>query len=268
MNIRDLQFNRYFLVVADGENFPLSACQSAALFAQGFEKGLALVSLAETNSPAFTAAAEAFFADAPYPYLCEACTASTEDLCALSERTESPMLFIEINPKGRFGSSMYWFKALRELRIPFVLTKTGMEIRSFAQVLVPVCYLVEEKEKGPYTANMGRFLKSHIRLLQARDYGTKAQRNVNDITALYDKFSGSEAVSYEVIPAKKDSFKVEREAAARCHEFGADMLVISTSRDYGLDDLIFGPKEQHVFRESPVPVMCINPRGDLYVLCW
>jgi hypothetical protein len=45
------------------------------------------------------------------------------------------------------------------------------------------------------------------------------------------------------------------------------MLIISASRDYGLDDIFFGPKELKVIRQSPVPVMVINPRKDLYTLC-
>ncbi|MBO4369971.1 MAG: hypothetical protein J5808_01245 [Paludibacteraceae bacterium] len=268
MNIRDIQYNRYFLVVADGENFPESACKSAAVFAKGFNKGLALISLAEQNTEAFKQASEAFFRQADYPFICEACTGAIEDLCDLTERTESPMLFIEINPKGRFSKVMTWFKGLRDLRIPFILMKTGMEITDFDHILVPISYLVEEKEKGPYTSNMGRFLKSHIHLLQAKDYGSKTPRNVADITALYDKFKESEPIEYSIVQASKDSFKVDREAVARTAEFDAKMIVISTSRDYGLDDLFFGPKEQHVFQATTVPVMCINPRGDLYVLCW
>ena len=155
MNIRDIQYNRYFLVVADGENFPESACKSAAVFAKGFNKGLALISLAEQNTEAFKQASEAFFRQADYPFICEACTGAIEDLCDLTERTESPMLFIEINPKGRFSKVMTWFKGLRDLRIPFILMKTGMEITDFDHILVPISYLVEEKEKGPYTSNMG-----------------------------------------------------------------------------------------------------------------
>jgi hypothetical protein len=66
----------------------------------------------------------------------------------------------------------------------------------------------------------------------------------------------------------KDSFKVEKEVTLSAIKNGYDMVIISTSRDYGLDDIILGPKEQHIFNATQVPLMCINPRGDLYVLCW
>ena len=48
--------------------------------------------------------------------------------------------------------------------------------------------------------------------------------------------------------------------------YNVSLLMISASRDYGLDDILFGPKELKVIK-STVPVMVINPRGDLYALC-
>jgi len=45
------------------------------------------------------------------------------------------------------------------------------------------------------------------------------------------------------------------------------MIIVSASRDYGLDDILFGPKEYHVVKKSDIPVLLVNPRGDLYALC-
>ena len=48
---------------------------------------------------------------------------------------------------------------------------------------------------------------------------------------------------------------------------GADMIVWTASRDYGLDDLIFGPAERKLILRSVVPIALLNPRGDLFSLC-
>ena len=50
--------------------------------------------------------------------------------------------------------------------------------------------------------------------------------------------------------------------------FDADIAIITASREYGLDDIIFGPKELHIIKKSEIPLMVLNPRGDLYVLCY
>ncbi|MEE1542067.1 MAG: universal stress protein, partial [Paludibacteraceae bacterium] len=89
------------------------------------------------------------------------------------------------------------------------------------------------------------------------------RQNTDAIKTLLEK---SKTVYHEV-EAKKDSFKVEMEAVKRQEELQADLLMISASRDYGIDDIIFGPKEEKIVKKSTIPVMVINPRKDLYALC-
>jgi len=60
---------------------------------------------------------------------------------------------------------------------------------------------------------------------------------------------------------------ISKEATDRQKDFLSDMIMLTASRDYGLDDLIFGPPERHVITRSNVPVMLTNPRGDLFDLC-
>ena len=264
MNIRDIEYSRHFLVLSDGVHFPHSALQLAAQLARGSEKGLALVSLNDQPDPAFDARAEQFGAACGAPFGQWRVQGGIDDVIDLTERTETPILLIETTPKGGFSKPMRFFKGLRELRIPFILVKAGAEIHPLDKVVVPVGYLVEEREKAPYTSNMGRFLHSEIILLEANDYGSKTPRNIQEMTALYDKFN----LRYQVVKARKDSFKVEREACQKAGELQAGLAVFSTSRDYGLDDLLFGPKELDAYLRCPVPAMFINPRKDLYVLCW
>lgn len=265
MNLREIEYSRYFLVVTDGIKFPSKAMAAAVQFATGYNKGLCLLALCGSVSEEFTAKEAKWRTSYPdVTYLFHIADGTLDDVCEMSERTETPIMFFETGHRDKFRDPMTLFRGLRDLRIPFIIVKMDADVTDFKKVIVPVCYLVEEKEKAPYTSNMGRFLGSEITILQANDYGSKTPANVNAITTLYDKFN----LKYRVEKAKKDSFKVEKEAAYLASEIGAGLVVISTSRDYGLDDIFFGPKELHVLRAATTPVMCINPRGDLYVLCW
>lgn len=264
MNLRELNYSRYFLVVSDGIHFPQQALKAAAQFAQGFEKGLCLLVWNDTQTEDFAAHWKQFSAELSCPILSGCYTGTYDDLVAMTERTETPMVFFEVAKKSQINKVMPIFKGLRGLRIPFILLKDSMKVNTFANVAVPVTFLPEEKEKAPYSSNMGRFLQSKLHVIVAKDYGSKAQKNATAITSLYDKFE----LTYQTETGTKDSFKVEKEATLSAIKNGYDMVIISTSRDYGLDDIILGPKEQHIFNATQVPLMCINPRGDLYVLCW
>ena len=62
-------------------------------------------------------------------------------------------------------------------------------------------------------------------------------------------------ISYEIIQAKKDSSKVNREAAERQRDFVADLILLTASREYGLDDLLFGPQERHEIRNQKSEIL-------------
>lgn len=265
MNIREIEYSRHFLVLSHGDYFPKNAFAAGKTFAQGFQKGLTLLVWESEMSAEFKAELEEEKKSlGDVPFICESVDGGFEDVVAMTERTETPMIFIEFSKKRGFYRPMNFFKGFRDLRIPFVMLKDTMSEPDFSKILVPVAFLPEEKEKGSYSSNMGRFLDSEITILQAKDYGTRAQKNVDAITKVYDGFE----LKYSIEKGTKDSFKIEKEAVeiAMNGEYG--MVLITNSRDYGLDDIIFGPKEQHLFKQTTTPLMCINPRGDLYVLCW
>lgn len=151
----------------------------------------------------------------------------------------------------------------RNLRIPYMLFKESFGEFNFKNVILPIGFLEEELEKAQFASAFGRFCESKIFMYLANDYGSKALINADRMRELFDRFD----FNYVLEKASKDSFKVELEAIKKAEMENAGLIIVSASRDYGLDDLIFGPKEYHVVKKSPVPVLLVNPRGDLYALC-
>lgn len=158
----------------------------------------------------------------------------------------------------------------RELRTPYVvLTPAMKDVQSLHRILVPVSRLEEETYKAEICTYLARKTNAHIIILQANDYGSRAKQNVGRIVTHIKAVSqrtGTD-ISYEVVMAKKDSSKVNREAAERQRDFVADLIILTASREYGLDDLFFGPQERHVIQRALTPVMLVNPREDLFSLC-
>lgn len=157
----------------------------------------------------------------------------------------------------------------REERRPYVFITNTMNIKPLHRLLVPVSMLEEEVYKAEICTYLARKTGAHIILLKAHDYGSKAQQNVNKILTHIRGISErtGNAISYEVQEAKKDSFGITREASERQRDFQHDLLILTASREYGLDDLLFGPPERKAIQRSLVPVMLVNPRADLFSLC-
>jgi nucleotide-binding universal stress UspA family protein len=183
-------------------------------------------------------------------------------ISAVCEGLEALFLFIQLI-ESTSKSIRSGLNACRDLRIPYILFKDSFSQLNLTKVILPIGFLEEEMEKAQFASAFGRFCGSEIKMLLANDYGTKATANAEKMKQLFDKFD----FTYSVEKARKDSFKVETEAIQFAENEQAGIIIVSASRDYGLDDIIFGPKEYLVVKKSSIPVLLVNPRGDLYALC-
>ena len=161
----------------------------------------------------------------------------------------------------------------REERRPYVFITNTMTIKPLRRLLVPVSMLEEETYKAEICTYLARKTGAHIILLQANDYGSHAKQNVQRIVTHINRIGqkqtdmGQQPISYEIAIARKDSFKLIQEAAERQRDFQHDLIVLTASREYGLDDILFGPPERKAIQRALVPVLLVNPREDLFSLC-
>ena len=164
--------------------------------------------------------------------------------------------------------------ACREERRPYLITTPlTSNLSPLTSILVPITMLEEEVYKAEICTYLARKTGAHLILLRANDYGSKAIKNTQRIITHIQTIAErtGETITYEERVAKGDSFHIHKELPALSSTlFGEDkggLLLLTASREYGLDDWLFGPPEQYVIRHSQVPVMLVNPRADLFSLC-
>lgn len=161
----------------------------------------------------------------------------------------------------------------REERRPYVITTPlTSSLSPLTSILVPVTMLEEEVYKAEICTYLARKTGAHLILLRANDYGSKAKRNMQRIITHIQTIAErtGETITYEERVATGDSFHIHKELHTILPlkgEDGGGLILLTASREYGLDDWLFGPPEQYVIRKSPVPVMLVNPRADLFSLC-
>lgn len=184
------------------------------------------------------------------------------ELDTIEEMVEShdvALVVIGLDEKPSRKEVQHCLDMTRTLRVPYIFVKDGSKDARFERIGVPVKRFEEEKEKGPYCGSFARNFGSHVTMYQPNDYGSGARRNIGSIKELLDK----QKIDVAISECRKDSDGVELEAVSH----GDDLLIVGASRDYGLDDIFFGPKERKIIMTAPMPIMMINPRGDLYPLC-
>ncbi len=152
--------------------------------------------------------------------------------------------------------------ACRDLRIPYWFVPLEYEIKKPSRIALPVSFLVEDREKATWGRSFSRYFDSSFKVLKPRDKGNRAGENVIYIADFFDKNN----ISYDIIQSKKSSYKINKDALSALSQ-EVEVVVITASREYGLDDYILGPKELHLIRKTSLPLMLVNPRADLYILC-
>lgn len=175
--------------------------------------------------------------------------------------------------------------ACREERRPYVITTPNSLIASspslptkgelegaLTSILVPITMLEEEVYKAEICTYLARKTGAHLILLRANDYGSKAIKNTQRIITHIQTIAErtGETITYEERVAKGDSFHIHKELHTIPPLEGEarwGLILLTASREYGLDDWFFGPPERYVIRHSQVPVMLVNPRADLFSLC-
>lgn len=243
---------RRIYIVVHNEVFPEQALKAATQMGERFSHEVRWLFLSET-APLST---RADFDQLPHDII------NAESLADTTELTDASMLVFQLSahPKSHYVQRL--LNLTRNLRIPYLFVKEGQSI-DFSQIAVGVGFLEEDKEKATFASAFGRFFASRITLITANDYGSKAEQHTNAIATLLDKFN----LSYTRTKARKDSFGIDKEIVVNAAAQGFGLVMLSATREYGLDDLLFGPKERKLIQQTEVPLLLINPRGDLYALC-
>ena len=137
-------------------------------------------------------------------------------------------------------------------------------VTDYKNILLTLDIERQNKEKALWAGYFSRFYGSVIHILypKYKDEGlVKLVRdNVDFVEKLYDNLE----ITYDKYQVPSHSH-LDAYALTDTHESGA--LVIMMTRYYTLADVLTGPRERKIIGKTGMPVLCINQRDDLYVLC-
>lgn len=160
-------------------------------------------------------------------------------------------------------------KAFQQSSIAFLYVNGEVpRYLSYKHVLVPVDYRKASKETSLWASYFGRFNKAHVQLIYAKEPhqedGERLMRNLQ----FFKKFLSSLYVSHSEIAGKTSSWGICNESLKLADELKADVMIFSGSSSISLLDLIIGlPEIKLVRKAGNLPILMINPRKDICVLC-
>jgi len=151
-------------------------------------------------------------------------------------------------------------KVMANSRVPFLVVQDKPKKNNFENVVFPVDFRRENKEKVNWVHYLAKHYKSRFLIFKRHvsDVGFKKRIKSNLVYA--ESFFKNNDVEYEVFSAEgKMSFEKETVKFAKEHE--ADMILVLVTRDISFIDYLMAAKEQYIISNPEnIPVMCINPK--------
>lgn len=232
------------------QQLPATAIRYAEMLSEAYNKPLSILCFdkSQINDPIFS----------KHHVSCTNLPIS-EAIFQFTQKQDSVMVVWEIGLSSRLLQKS--LTACRQLRIPYFYIPKGYNIVSPQEITLPITYLIEEREKGAWARSLHRTFQSHFTFVKPNDKGTRSQKNIDSISTFLTKNS----IPYQLIAGKKSSEKITFESLQLSPN--ADLLLVTATREYGLDDIFFGPRELKLIKRTHIPLLVLNPREDLYVLC-
>lgn len=148
-------------------------------------------------------------------------------------------------------------------RVPFIVIQSPPKHKEISNIVFPVDFKTENKEKLKWVEFVARYLKTKIYLLSSanKDGGVDSRTKANVVFS--KKFLDEKKINYELAIAEGGgSFAQETINFAK--KIDADIIITMTTRDIAFHDYVLGAQEQHIIaNDHKVPVLVVNPRTDL-----
>lgn len=157
---------------------------------------------------------------------------------------------------------------LRKQRSPFLMINEQVSKNDYSKVVLLVDYPPIEKEKILWATYFARRYRSYIYVLvpEARDMflRVKIRSNLQSLEKLYNNLS----IPYEVVNLRASNDNLMNESIRFATSIEAGCFLHLTSNNLDIFRIFEGDPDVKIIRKATeIPILCINPRDDLYVLC-
>lgn len=162
-----------------------------------------------------------------------------------------------------FGS--WALKVVAGSTVPFIVVQNlPPEKERYTDIVFPIDFKSENKEKLQWAIFLGKYLNSKIHLYKAPVLDKHLQKKVNVNLNFAIRFLIQNNIEYEIHTAsKKGSGSYQKELLAFSKKINADLILITTTKHITKIDYLFSAKEQYLLSNSEkIPVMCVNPKSN------
>lgn len=191
-----------------------------------------------------------------------------KEIAEYASKEENNVNFVVMGTHGmKGGQKLFGSWALRVVAgssVPFIVVQDlPPEKDRYTDIVFPIDFKSENKEKLQWAIFLGKYLNSKIHLYKAPVADKNLQKKVNINLNFAIRFLIQNNIEYEIHTSAKSGGKYQKELLAFCKKINADLILITTTKHITKLDYMFGAKEQYLLSNNEkIPVMCVNPKSN------
>jgi nucleotide-binding universal stress UspA family protein len=153
-------------------------------------------------------------------------------------------------------------KVIVKSKVPFIVVQDPpADQERYHNIVFPVDFSVENKEKMGMAIFMGKYFDSKIHILKtvSRDKSLAKKTNINLNFAV--KYLIQNNIEYEVHEVARGN--LAQHTIDFAQKINADLILIMTTKNITFTDYVIGASEQYIIaNSSKIPVCCVNPKAS------
>jgi len=192
-----------------------------------------------------------------------------KEIATFASKEENNINFVVMGTHGMKGGQKLFgswaLKVVAGSSVPFIVVQDQPpEKERYTDIVFPIDFRSENREKLQWAIFLGKYLNSKIHLYKAPVLDKNLQKKVNTNLNFAIRFLIQNNIEYEIHESgKSGSGKFQKELLAFSKKINADLILITTTKHITKVDYIFGAKEQYLLSNNEkIPVMCVNPKSN------
>ncbi len=153
-------------------------------------------------------------------------------------------------------------KVIVKSKIPFIVIQDPpADQEKYHNILFPVDFKKENKEKIKMAIFMGKYFESkvHMLLSKSTDKAILKKTNINLNFAV--KYLIQNNIEYEIHELPRGN--LAQQTIDFAQKINADLILIVTTKNITFADYVVGASEQYIIANSSrIPVCCVNPKAS------
>jgi nucleotide-binding universal stress UspA family protein len=153
-------------------------------------------------------------------------------------------------------------KVIVKSKVPFIVVQDPpADQERYHNIVFPVDFSVENKEKMGMAIFMGKYFDSKVHILKTMSKDKSLAKKINVNLNFAVKYLIQNNIEYEIHEIPHGNYAQRTIDFAQ--KINADLILIMTTKNITMADYILGASEQYIIaNSSKIPVCCVNPKAS------